>query len=112
MILVINMEQPKRKPNRIEEYDYSQNGAYFVTLCTQDRKHTLSNIVGDGFPVPKGIGKIAGEMICKIPQKYPSVSVDKYVIMPDHIHLLLRIEIFQNSYGTGDPSPTAKSETP
>lgn len=53
------MEKPQRKPNRIEAYDYSQNGVYFVTVCTQDRKQILSTIVGDGFPVPKDWGKIA-----------------------------------------------------
>ncbi len=40
------METPNRKPNRIEDYDYSQNGAYFVTICTQSRKRVLSEIVG------------------------------------------------------------------
>ena len=43
------MELPKRKPNRLCEYDYNQNGAYFVTICTQDRKQILSKIyVGTG----------------------------------------------------------------
>lgn len=41
------MELLQRKPNRVLEYDYSQNGAYFVTLCTQNRKNILSQIVGD-----------------------------------------------------------------
>ena len=41
------MEMPQRKPNRIEGYDYSQNGAYFITVCTRDRKKILSDIVGD-----------------------------------------------------------------
>lgn len=105
------MSQPERKPNRIENYDYSQNGAYFVTVCTQDRKRILSQIVGDGFPVPMMCGKIAEEMILRIPEKYPNVSVDKYVIMPDHIHILLRIELVGEAFrlpeeGTGNPSPT------
>ena len=81
-------------------YDYGQNGAYFITICTKDRKQILSKIVGDGFPVPNLPGRIAEEMIEQVMIRYPSVSVDKYVIMPDHIHLLLRIE------GTGNPSPT------
>lgn len=98
------MELPKRKPNRLCEYDYSQNGAYFVTICTQDRRKSLSSIVGDGFPVPKPYGMIAEEMIAQLPSKYPSVAVDKYVIMPDHIHLILR---FEWNSGTGDPSPTS-----
>ncbi len=95
------MEQ--RRTNRIPEYDYSTNGAYFVTICTQGRKPVLSEIVGDGFPVPKPIGNIAEEIIRQIPDKYPLVSVDKYVIMPDHIHLLFR---FDWDGGTGNPSPT------
>lgn len=41
-----------RKPNRMNEYDYSQNDAYFVTICTNERRKILSEIVGDGFPVP------------------------------------------------------------
>ena len=94
------MEQQCRKLNRWENYDYSQNGAYFITICIQDRKPVLSTIVGDGFPVPKSIGEIAEEYIRRISEKYPEVSVDQYVIMPDHIHILLRID------GTGNPSPT------
>ena len=94
------MQKQSRKHNRLENYDYSQNGAYFVTICTQDRKPVLSTIVGDGFPVPKPIGKISEEYIRWIAEKYPNVTVDRYVIMPDHIHILLRID------GTGNPSPT------
>ena len=90
----------ERKRNRLCNYDYGQNGAYFITICTKDRKQILSKIVGDGFPVPNLPGRIAEEMIEQVMIRYPSVSVDKYVIMPDHIHLLLRIE------GTGNPSPT------
>ena len=90
----------ERKRNRLCNYDYGQNGTYFITICTKDRKQILSKIVGDGFPVPNLPGRIAEEMIEQVMIRYPSVSVDKYVIMPDHIHLLLRIE------GTGNPSPT------
>lgn len=95
------MEFVQRKINRIPEFDYGTNGAYFVTICTQDRKRVLSDIVGDGFPVPKHIGLLAEEYIMQIPGKYPGVYVDNYVIMPDHIHMLLRIDC-----GTGNPSPT------
>ena len=96
------MELPKRKPNLIPHFDYSTPGAYFITICTEHRKTTLCSIVGDGFPVPKPPGQIAEDFIRKIPEKYPCVSVDHYVIMPNHIHLLLRIS---SSYGTGNPPP-------
>ena len=49
----MNIPYPQRKPNRLREFDYSSNRAYFVTICTQDRKNTLCHIVGDGSPVPK-----------------------------------------------------------
>ena len=97
------MEITERKPNRLTQYDHAQNGAYFVTICTHERRMTLSTFVGDGFPVPKPAGKIAEEIIAQIPRKYPSVTVDKYVIMPDHIHIILR---FAWDCGTGNPSPT------
>jgi hypothetical protein len=42
------MDLPQRMPNRIPDYDYNQSGAYFVTICTQDRKQILSHIVGGG----------------------------------------------------------------
>lgn len=47
----ITVDSRQRKPNRISEYDYGQNGAYFVTVCAQDRRKILSDIVGGGFPV-------------------------------------------------------------
>ena len=97
------MELPKRKPNRLPYYDYSSSGAYFVTICVDGRKNRLSKIVGDGFPVPKPSGQIAEEWIIRIPTKFPSVAVDHYVIMPNHIHILLQIS---SPDGTGNPSPT------
>ena len=54
---VDGMEHLARKQNRLSDYDYSTNDAYFVTICTQDRKKILSEIVGDGFPVPKTGGE-------------------------------------------------------
>lgn len=111
------MEKVLRKKNRIPNYNYSTPGAYFVTICVQNRKCFLADIsspitVGDGFPVPsdcltlKCYGKIARNVVSQIEKKYPTVHVDKYVIMPNHIHLLLR---FNGTDGTGNPSPTLGS---
>jgi REP element-mobilizing transposase RayT len=97
------MEIPVRKRNRLPHYDYSANGAYFITICTDKRKNTLCSIVGDGFPVPKRAGQIAEKNIQRIPLKFSGIYVDKYIIMPNHIHLLLRID---SVGGTGNPSPT------
>ena len=99
-------ELPQRKVNRIGQYDYSQNGAYFITICTRDRERVLSDIVGDdAHIVPKPYGEIAEKYIRNVPE------IEKFVIMPDHIHMLLRIDLVGEAfrlpeYGTGDPSPT------
>lgn len=100
------MELKKRKANRLKDFDYSTNGAYFVTICTKDRKCTLSKVVGDGFPIPntKALGKISSRYIEKISEKYPMVYVDKYILMPNHIHMVLFIE--NCDIGMGNPSPT------
>ncbi|MBQ8237742.1 MAG: transposase [Oscillospiraceae bacterium] len=97
------MALPKRKPNRLVNYDYSSNGAYFVTICTHQRSKILGDIVGDGLPVLKRCGIIAEEIIRMIPEKYPCVKVDKFVVMPNHIHTIL---LFMNEIGTGNPSST------
>ena len=83
----MTMECSERKPNRIGGYDYSQNGAYFVTICTQDRKPILSSIVGDdAHIVPKPYGQVAEKYIRNVPE------IVKYVIMPDHIHILIQLD--------------------
>lgn len=96
-------ELPRRKPNRLANYDYSSNGAYFVTICTEGCRKTLCEIVGDGLPVPKREGTVAEAYIRRIAEKYPGIRVDNYVVMPNHIHMILHIE---RDAGTGDPSPT------
>jgi REP element-mobilizing transposase RayT len=107
IVVVVNMENnlPKRKSTRLVDFDYGQAGAYFITVCTQDKKKTLSRItVGAGFSRPQlsVYGEIADKWIGALPNKYPTVSVDRYVIMPNHIHLLLSAK----SDGRGNPSPT------
>ena len=91
------MDLPKRKQIRLPDYDYSSPGAYFVTVCTADRRCILSDIaVGAAISRPPEIrltryGEIVDLAIRNIPLVYPNVSVDHSVIMPNHIHLILRI---------------------
>lgn len=88
---------PRRKPYRLSEYDYSSIGAYFVTICTKNRIPYLSEIaVGTSIARPpevnlKPSGKIVDAAIQQIPAHYPGVQVDQYVIMPNHIHILLQL---------------------
>ncbi|MBP3337116.1 MAG: transposase [Clostridia bacterium] len=100
------MTLPKRKPTQLKGYDYSQNGAYFITICTHNKEHILSKIVGEGLcALPKNtltpIGTETEKAILYINENYIGVKVDKYVIMPNHIHLI--IIITNNSGGHRGP---------
>ena len=80
---------------RLEQYDYGSNGAYFLTLCTHNRVPCLSRIcVENTEPVIRLSvhGKIISEYIERIPAKYVNVRVEKYTVMPDHVHLLLVLD--------------------
>ena len=92
------MDLPKRKQIRLRAYDYSAPGAYFVTICTHDRRCILSSIaVGALHEAPAisvrltQLGQIVDETIRSLPERYSDLTVDQYVVMPNHIHLLLRI---------------------
>ena len=105
-------ELPRRKPNRLKDYDYSQNGAYFVTICTKNQREILGTVVvGDaalGVPFVKlsKHGEIVKIFIENISNTNRNVFVPQYVIMPNHVHLILIVE-FENADGT----PRAASPT-
>ena len=95
------MDRPKRKPNRIPNFDYSTPGAYFITICTQHHQPFLWADVGASIarpltPVLSPWGRIVDTAIRQIPLHYPALSVDHYVVMPNHIHLLLQINTDEN----------------
>ncbi len=91
------MELPKRKPNRLKDYDYGSAGAYFVTVCTENRKCILSEItVGEGlcalpYAELTDIGIETEKSIEYINKTYDTVKITKYVIMPNHIHMIVEI---------------------
>ena len=88
---------PARKHNRLNNFDYSQNGVYFITICTKDMKCIFSQIVGRGDPdAPQIIlsekGKIIEKNIKIMNGVYDKIKIKKYVIMPNHIHMIIDIE--------------------
>ena len=118
---VIEMDEeknlPKRKDLRLKRYDYSSAGAYFVTICIKDGKIILSNIIK-----PVGVGALDDPQIRLTPigeivEKYllsseniPGVKIDRYVIMPDHIHIIIFLnpnEYLKRKDGSSKaPTPT------
>lgn len=101
---------------RLKQYDYSQNGAYFITFCTDKRRNILGKIlVGDGvLDVPKiqlsPYGKIAEKYINSINNHYNDILIEKYVIMPNHIHMIISIISKEHCYE--QPGTTGTSRTP
>ena len=90
------MDLPKRKSNRLPDFNYSQYGSYFLTLCTKNKLPLLCKIQkGTIFEPPAVLlsqyGEIVQQKILSISKFYPDVEVDKYVVMPNHIHIILSI---------------------
>jgi putative transposase len=74
-----------RRSLRLKGYDYSQSGAYFVTLCTKDRIPLLGTIV-DGEMRPSRVGEVSERLWREIPHHFSDVQLDEFVIMPNHVH--------------------------
>ena len=102
MKMCFNDEFPARKRNRLKNYDYSSPGAYFVTICTKDRRNLFwdkkqPDFVGEDIILPSDAvrlstyGEIAETAVKAIPEHYKDVELLQYVIMPNHIHMILFI---------------------
>lgn len=94
----MEIKQILRKKNRLSGYDYSQNGTYFVTICTENRIPWLARIDDADDTATKTeaqltrIGTVVEQAIHEIRARYEAVAVDHYVIMPNHVHLLICID--------------------
>ena len=104
---------PKRKSTRLTNFDYSSVGAYFVTICTENRRQILSYLVGgDVLDAPHDVellphGKIAEKYLNQFNNFYNHIKIDRYVIMPNHIHLIL----FVMNGGASRTSPPTKQHS-
>jgi len=113
----LSRELPTRKPIRLKGYDYSKSGAYFITTCVKNRYEMLSTIaVGAAFCRPQlsNIGIVVENEIITLSHTYTNVSIDKYVIMPNHVHMIILIHNENNAMvnnggdggASGKPRPT------
>ena len=108
---------PQRKHPRLEKYDYSSSGAYFITICTQNRKCILSRVVGRGLAPAASLpidrvddcieytkyGEIVKQQLLKLEERYSHLKIDWYVIMPNHIHAII---VLDNKTAGASPRPT------
>ena len=103
-------EYPNRKTIRLTNYDYSSNGIYHVTICTRD-KACIFGAINDYRMFLNDAGKVAEEDLLSIPHHYAGVEVVSYVVMPNHVHLLLRLcdgEVGENAADAKNGVPTAR----
>ena len=85
-----------RRSIRLKNYDYSQNGMYYLTIVTQDRLRLFGEIE-NGNMVFSELGKFAHQCWLDIPQHYPQVVLHEFVIMPNHVHGIIEINNLINN---------------
>lgn len=86
----MNGNLPIRKKIRLKKYDYSKKGMYFVTICIRNRIEILGNIDNNKIKLTKE-GIIVQNYIEYIEKIFKSVIIDDYIIMPNHIHIIISI---------------------
>ena len=79
-----------RRSIRLQDYDYSSEGACFVTMCTQNRE-CLFGVIVNGEMILNEYGKIVEQCRNDLPNHYDNIALDAYVIMPDHFHGIIFI---------------------
>ena len=103
----------KRKSIRLKDYDYSQSGAYFVTICTKNRECLFGEVVGEIAEL-SWVGNIAHKVWCKIPEHFNNVELYEFVVMPNHLHGIIFVAnnvgatlvVAQNNRAGTSPAPT------
>lgn len=77
---------------RMKDWDYSQSAIYMVTICIADRSHRLGNIENDMI-VPNDAGRMVRQEILQLPERHRSIALDEFVVMPNHIHVLIGMNL-------------------
>jgi REP element-mobilizing transposase RayT len=105
-------EKHHRRSIRLKGYDYSQQGAYFVTICTKNRA-CLFGEIQQGQMNLNDLGKVVNDTWGNLPNHYAYIELDTFVIMPNHIHgIILLSDILVGAIGAGlKPAPTTATIT-
>ncbi len=95
-----------RRSIRLKGYDYSQAGAYFVTICTQNRECLFGDIV-DGEMMLNDAGQMVEQCWYDIPLHFPHAGLDEFVVMPNHIHgiVVINANVGAKNVGAKNFSP-------
>lgn len=82
----------RRRSIRLKGYDYSQPGAYFVTICTKNQYHYLGDIIGGRMKLSE-IGEIINQFWIEISYHFDNVHLDGFIVMPNHLHGIIMIDV-------------------
>lgn len=108
-------QYPQRKSPRLQGYDYSQSGAYFVTICTHLRQHLFGR-VEDGEMNLSDVGEIVSDRWYALPEHHPRVELDNFVVMPNHVHGIIILLDHDVKVGTmpalSEEMPALSEKTP
>jgi REP element-mobilizing transposase RayT len=98
------MKESQRRSIRLPDYDYSQAGAYFVTVCTNGRKCLFGDIADGGVRLSDA-GKMVESVWIDIPKHYSGVNVDAFVAMPNHMHGIILLGVGAGPCACPDEKP-------
>ncbi len=99
-----DLNRHHRHSMRLQGFDYTQEGAYFVTACLQDRACLFGDI-SDGKMILNDAGLMAEKCWNEIPAHFPHIELDEFVVMPNHIHGII---VLHDGRGTACRAPTAE----
>jgi putative transposase len=113
-IMTYNPDIHHRRSIRLKSYDYSQAGLYFVTICTHQRLPLFGEII-KGEMILNEAGMVAEKCWLAIPEHFPQVKLDEFVIMPNHVHGIIQIDVGAKNLSplqtTASSRPTGTSKT-
>ena len=88
----------ERKQVRLRDYDYSQAGGYFITICTYNREYLFGHVINYHMALNE-TGRIVRQWWLKLEDRFTNVKLENYVVMPNHIHGIIMVPEKENEVG-------------
>jgi REP element-mobilizing transposase RayT len=104
-------KRARRRSIRLRGYDYARGGAYFITVCTKGRKLLFGDVVNGAMHL-NDAGQVVQSVWDALPMHYPNVTLDAFVVMPNHIHGIIVLTSMRDVGAGFKPAPTGKHGLP